>query len=309
MANDSLLCPVCGRTLTRTSKTFRCSQAHSFDIAREGYVNLLTHEGSKPQVLGDTREMLRARRAFLDQGYYRVLADGVCRRVYKHLANRRDRLTRASILDVGCGEGYYLSTLKSYVDRELPQVEVHYFGMDLSKNAVQLAAKRDAQLRTVVADTQRRVLVASGTMQVVLNMFAPRNPAEWARILSRQGMLLVVLPGPDHLLELRTRFNLLGVEHSKEARVIEQLSGQFVLSSRQEIEQLLRLSSEDVIRLVTMTPNYWHIHVDTRKVQASGEPVITRAQFVLLEFRKRREHARKEGSSPRQHKGNSGRVS
>jgi 23S rRNA (guanine745-N1)-methyltransferase len=287
MSGDPVICPICGSRLTSTEKVFQCPKTHSFDVARQGHVNLLPGGGKKPKVLGDAREMLQARRSFLDEGHCRLLSDTLCGLVYDHLANNCDLSASTRVLDVGCGEGYFLGSLKGYLDSKLRDAEVDYFGMDISKHAAELAAQRHKAIRFIVADTKRKVLFFDGAIRVLLNIFAPRNPVEFDRVLSRDGILLVAIPGPDHLVDLRARLSLLAIQEKKEEHVVEEFSGLFVLSRRQAIEYSITVGGEDLIRLIKMTPNFWHTNSEALAALGGAERVITRMSFVILEFRKR----------------------
>src|SRR5581483_10720478 len=153
----------------------------TFDVAREGYVNLLR----KKQV-GDTREMLQARRSFLEDGFYQPLSDTLNALVDSYL---REIPSPANVLDAGCGEGYYLGRLQ----RSLDQKEQHCFlGLDIAKDGIRMAAKRYQAASFVVANLKERLVIADQAIHVLLNIFAPRNPAEFARVMVPAGRLIVV---------------------------------------------------------------------------------------------------------------------
>jgi 23S rRNA (guanine745-N1)-methyltransferase len=159
MDSGLVICPICGSRLTKIDKVLHCRRAHSFDVARHGYVNLLPGRGKKPKVLGDTREILQARRTFLDEGYYRLLSDRLCGLVYDHLASHCDLPVGTRVLDAGCGEGYLLGSLKNYLDGQLRHAEIDYFGMDISKHAAELAAERYRIISFIVADMTESLLL------------------------------------------------------------------------------------------------------------------------------------------------------
>jgi 23S rRNA (guanine745-N1)-methyltransferase len=289
-----LICPVCEANLAQAGNTLKCPQSHSFDVSREGYVNLHLARRKRPQVLGDTKIMLRARRDFLDREYYRPLSDAINERVYHHLADGADARSGPSpipmcIAEVGCGEGTYIGRLKHYLDSQPMNRNICYFGMDISKEAARLAARRYRDIRFVVASVWRRILFSSHSIQVLLNIFAPRNGAEFDRVITRDGMLLVAIPSPDHLMNLRSDLGLLGIEPHKEQRVIEQFRGAFKLTGKQTIAFEMHLTGVDMLNLIQMTPNYWHISIsrETRDAIQSAESARTEASFTILQFHSR----------------------
>jgi 23S rRNA (guanine745-N1)-methyltransferase len=285
-----LICPICEAGLTRVDNVLKCPNAHAFDISREGYVNLLLPGRRRQKVLGDTKDMLRARRRFLDRGFYTPLSDGINEHIYDHLleASSLDRLSSpACIADLGCGEGYYVGQLKRYLDERSACSAVRYFGADISKEAARLAAKRYSGIWFFVGSTKHRVLLADESVQVVLNVFAPRNPVDFARVSVRGGLLLVVIPHPGHLANLRSELDLLGMEADKRERVVEQMSGSFELVGEQTMAYDIALNKDDVSDLIQMTPNYWHLSERTRRASGAVREVCTTAGFTILGFYRR----------------------
>ena len=277
-----LICPVCEERLARVGNTLKCPRLHSFDLAREGYVNLLLASGRRPKILGDAGDMLRARRNFLGQGFYSPLSDAINECVHDHLADDLD--TSVCVADVGCGEGYYIGRLKRYLDSRLGPDAICYFGLDISKEAARLAAKRYQDIRFVVASVNRKVLFPGGSVQVLTNIFAPRNVVEFDRVIARDGLLLVVIPNPRHLANLRSELGLLSIEADKRNRVVEQFAGPFRLAGEQTIEYEMRLDGEELANLIQMTPNYWHISDEARDGMRVVGRVQTEASFTVLEF-------------------------
>ena len=281
-----LICPVCDAQLTRVDRMLKCPQAHSFDVAREGYVNLLLAGRKRRKILGDTRDMLRARRSFLQRGFYSPLSDAINEHIHAHLANvRRDG---ACIADVGCGEGHYLGQLKHHLDHRPEHDSVCYFGIDISKDAAKLAAKKHAGIDFIVANVNEKVLFADNSIQVLTNIFAPRNVAEFDRVIAPDGLLLIVIPGPHHLESLRTEPDILplGIEPDKQKRVVEQFAGRFKRVTEQIIAFEMRLTGAELVNLVQMTPNYWHSSNETWETVRAVESVQTEASFTILAFRR-----------------------
>ena len=192
---QALACPLDGLPLQRTGALWHCASGHSFDIAREGYVHLLPVQNKRSRDPGDRKEMVGARRRFLNAGHYQPIAQAVGRSVLAARAGRG----AVRVLDAGCGEGYYLRQLAAALasSRQLALI-----GLDISKWAVQAAAKqqRDA---TWLVGSNANLPVQDATLDCVLCMFGFPVYAEFARVLKPGGLLVQVDAGPDHLRELR----------------------------------------------------------------------------------------------------------
>ncbi len=275
-----LLCPICELPLGREGAAYRCPAGHNFDLAREGYVNLL-----RRPYPGDTKEMLRARRAFLDAGHYEPLAAALASRVVAHLAETGTEMPR--LLDAGCGEGYYTAAICRAVRDRLPHARLDCYGVDVAKEAARLASRRVPEATFVVGNVKDRLPFADASLAVVLDVFAPRNAAEFARVLARGGLLLIAIPAPEHLAELRDTLSLLEVEPDKEIHVAAQLAADFTLADRQALELPLRLSGADLANLVAMSPSARHVPPDAYDRARRMEAFAVTASFVLLAFRRR----------------------
>jgi len=193
------LCPKCDLPLEEGA-VFVCPRGHSFDRARSGYVNLEPSPGR-----GDTREMLLVRRAFLERGFFDPLADAVNARVLEHLHRLRtaNRLRGDElIVDAGCGEGHYLRKLAECLQQTETFGRLRLVGLDASRDAARLAAARIPGRRCAVVDITRSLHVRRRSAAVVLDIFAPRNPAAFAETLMPGGLCLVVVPRAGHMQEL-----------------------------------------------------------------------------------------------------------
>lgn len=280
-----LICPVCDGGLAQTGNALKCARSHSFDIAREGYVNLLPAGRRSAGSLGDSKPMVLARRRFLERGFYQPLSDAIDELVADRLAQERSGRATA-ILDAGCGEGYYLGRLRRGLARGQGPHAIAYYGVDVSKEAVRLAAKRDKGALFAVASITGKLPFAERSIGVLLNSFAPRNPAEFARVLAPEGLLLVVIPSPTHLAELRSSLNLLDIEEDKEGRVIDRFAGAFRLVETGTIGYEIGVNGEDLADLVLMTPNARHRSPsDFAALGLIGE-ARTAVGFRLLLFRR-----------------------
>ncbi len=179
-----LACPHCALALTLNGRGATCPSGHSFDRGRGGYLNLFVGGRLGPTVIaGDTPDALAARRRFLTAGHYSPIANALARAVGE---------PRGPVLDVGCGEGYYLSGLAA---------EERY-GLDISKAAVQMAARAHPTIQFVVG-TAYRLPVLDHAVGAVISVFAPHPFDEFARVLRPDGWWVAVTPGPRHLQEMR----------------------------------------------------------------------------------------------------------
>ncbi|MBA2393826.1 MAG: methyltransferase domain-containing protein [Ktedonobacteraceae bacterium] len=274
---DLLACPICNAVLEQDNSSLKCSNAHSFDISSEGYVNLL-----RKKLPGDAKEMLIARRDFLEQGHYQPLSDLINDLVYTHLPVSS---SPPAILDAGCGEGYYIGRLQQSLLAQNHQA--NYIGLDVSKDAVRMAARRYKQVCFVVANIKERLIFVDEAMQMMLNIFAPRNPAEFARVLAPGALLLIIIPGSDHLLQLRSALHLLNIEEDKEQKVIAQFAPFFDFVTSSSLSYPLQFNHKEIVQAVMMTPNYWHLSPEVHAMVEKMEALETTVSFSGLVFRRR----------------------
>lgn len=278
-----LLCPICRAELIEVDRCLRCLAGHTYDIASEGYVNLLAGSAIAATV-GDAPEMLRARRRFLVRGFYTPLSAAVDE-IGLDLAQGADREPGVpfKILDAGSGEGYYIGMLHRTIT-DLTDEPVCALGVDISKHAARMAANSFPDVLFVVSDVTRALPIADASIDLLLNVFAPRNPAEFARVVTPGGTLVVVIPDPDHLAELRANLSLLDIEPDKEAKVIQRHAPMFRLVRSGRVSIDLGLDAAAVADLLDMTPNYRHRDRQGGPVLESPEPITTTARFTVLVF-------------------------
>lgn len=236
-----LCCPVCAGELTREDRVLRCPQGHSFDVARQGYVNLLTVGQKHSKSPGDTKEQVLARRAFLSGGYYAPIAEALCRLVLP--------LRPKAVVDAGCGEGYYLRCLRG----AWPQAD--YLGLDISKEAVRCAAGAEKSITWITA-TAASLPLPDGCADVVLSMFAMTAAAEFARVLAPGGHFVQVLAGPDHLLGLKS---IIYPELFHREKTVHPALPGFSLAHSETLEFSFALEGEAVQHLLYMTPHVYRI--------------------------------------------------
>lgn len=253
-----LACPHCGLELAAEGRAVRCAAGHSFDVARQGYLSLLA--GDAGAGTGDTAAMVAARAEFLGAGHFRPVAEAVCAAAGEALAAdgaaeggaADGNAAGGAVVDLGAGTGYYLGQ----VLRGVP--EAVGLALDLSKFAARRAAREHPRLGAVVCDAWRRLPVRDGVASVVLNVFAPRNGPELARILAPGGRLVVVTPEAGHLGELVAALGLLRVDEGKARRVEEKLGAYFIRVDDEVRSFELSLAHRDIATVVGMGPSAWH---------------------------------------------------
>ena len=235
------LCPICGGSLTRQEKRYCCAAGHSFDIARQGYVNLLPVQQKHSVDPGDTREQVLSRRAFLDTGIYAPILEAVTEAARRWGAS-------GEMLDVGCGEGYYGAGL--YKALGLPLT-----GVDISKEAVRWAAGRYKGPNWLCA-TAAHLPVKDGSVGLLTSLFALTLPEEFRRVLRPEGLFFQVLAAEDHLLGLKS-IVYEELTH-KEKNTVPTLPGFRLVESR-PIRFSFTLEGEQIRNLFAMTPHLFRI--------------------------------------------------
>ena len=269
----NFICPKCKNTLTVTENgTAKCPLGHSYDRAREGYYNLLLSQTGG--VHGDNREMLVARRAFLDTGAYLPLAERVAELACEYTC------AGGIMLDAGCGEGYYTHIIKEKAENA--NKNLHILGFDISKDAVRLAAKRDRGLSLAVASSYD-IPLADGTVDAVVNVFSPLATGETRRILRTGGSFIMAIPAERHLFGLKSVLYDTPYLNEPES---DELCG-FELLKREKIAYLLNLDTQEKIHsLFMMTPYAYRSPREGRERLAALDTLTTEIEFYLFVYRK-----------------------
>jgi 23S rRNA (guanine745-N1)-methyltransferase len=251
-----LRCPVCREALALRAdgSALHCAAGHSFDIARQGYVNLLG--GGTATGTADTAEMVAGRESFLASGQFAPVADLLAERAAALGAGPAADSAEAApfVLDAGGGTGHYL---RAVLDRLLDTASG--LVLDISKYALRRAARAHPRAGAAVCDLWRPLPLRSDSVSLLLDVFAPRNAAEFHRVLRPDGALLVLTPTVRHLAELVGPLGLLTVDRNKEDRLRETLSPHFAAADRSEAEFGMRLTPAEAETLVRMGPSAHHL--------------------------------------------------
>lgn len=259
-------CPVCGGSLVREAGTYACSRGHRFDVSREGYVNLLPVNRRHSKAPGDDAQMVQARSRFLDGGWYEPLRDELCRLLETHGA------PGGTLLDAGCGEGYYTAALLDRVRRGGGSLA----GLDVSKPAVKRAARRCPGGELAVASVYHLPL-ADCSVDTLTDCFSPLAAEEFYRVLKPGGVFFYVVPGPRHLWEMK---EILYEKPYENPEKLECYQG-FVYREVVPVERRFTLTDpQDIQALFRMTPYAW------KTPKAGVSRLMGRAQLcVNAQFR------------------------
>jgi len=269
-------CPVCQQALKISSTSWYCENNHQFDIAKQGYCNLLLANQKKSANPGDDRQMLEARHRFLNTGFYQPVVDCMTELVQQHISKPRH------IIDIGCGEGYYLSALQ----QSLLKTGCQFYGTDISKDALKIAGREHKSISWFVAAARRQPFL-DHSVDLALNIFAPGDFTEIKRLLHPGGHLLLTVAGDNHLQSLRELIYDQVKPHQPE-RFLQHVVEDFELIADKSCQFELQLEDNSAVRnLLQMTPYYWQADKARREsienLQCLSTPV--NFQFYLLQAR------------------------
>ena len=264
----TLICPVCGKALLGDGRVWRCPAGHSFDVARQGYVNLLPVQQKHSADPGDTRAQVLSRRAFLEGGFYAPIAQALCD-VAKTLP------ISGEVLDVGCGEGYYSVRVAQALVQPLT-------GLDISREAVRYAAGKYKGPQWICA-TAAHIPVADGSAGLLMSLFALTLPEEFRRVLSDGGWFFQVLAGEDHLLGLKS---IIYPELRRKEKVTVPTLPGFTLEQTREIRFSFTVTGAQVGNLLCMTPHVYRIGKEGARRLEETASLTDTASCVLNVYRR-----------------------
>jgi len=258
-----LICPVCGLPLSISDRTVKCSNMHSFDIAKEGYVNLLrtTKNGDR---IGDDKLSARSRRDFLNKNYYAILRDYL-------VALFQGK--SGFLLDICCGEGYYTSAVA--------HDGLSVYGFDISREMVRLAAKRGNG--TYFVANMAAIPVADASFDYAMHLFAPFNEKEFFRILKPGGSFYTVIPGSSHLFGLK---EALYDTPYKNDEMLPQTEILQLVGTTKVSGEIHLANSDDIESVFRMTPYYFHTSQKDKDKLLQLNDLMTPVEFIIAEYRK-----------------------
>lgn len=264
----NLICPICGLQLNNRGKRYSCARNHSFDVARQGYVNLLAVQQKHSRNPGDTREQVLSRREFLEAGYYAPICQAL-------IDTAKELEITGQILDVGCGEGYYSSRLADALGAALT-------GLDISKEAVRCAAAKYKGRQWLCA-TAAHIPVEGESVDLLTSLFALTLQSEFHRCLKPGGYYFQVLAAQDHLLGLKGI--LYDRLHFKEKDTVPELPG-FALVKSIPIRFSFTVEGDQVRNLFSMTPHVFRIGKEGAERLRQTKTLTDTASCVLNVYRR-----------------------
>ena len=266
--SNDFLCPVCGKPLAKTGKSLLCEAGHCYDVAKAGYVNLLL-VGKKNSVdPGDNKEMIRARSIVMAKGYYEPLA--------RHIAGVLKKANCKKILDAGCGTGYICGRIKNLL------TEPTVFGTDISKSAIEYAAKTYKDVNFAVASSIDTPF-ESGTFDAVLCAFAPAYEKEFARVGKENALFIRVTPAKEHLFGLKSYL----YDEPRYNEKDETLFDGYDLVSDETVRGEFTGDGNEMTALIQMTPYYYHTSAEKLKRLEKIDTLTTNTAFDVRVFKKK----------------------
>lgn len=275
----NFICPLCDHPLQIAvdQRGLSCANNHQFDRARQGYFNLLPVQRKKSKQPGDSKAMIVARHDFLAANYYQPLAQKISEIVEQQSRARLNsdlEKTNFTMLDIGCGEGYYSRQIK----KQLP--DIVQYGIDISKPAIMMAAKADKSAHYAVASSDKLPL-PDHCIDLALKVYAPANDAELQRVITPNGTLLTITPAARHLWQLREFIYQTVREHDTQDT---EFSG-FKLSESQRLSYKITPSSAHRIALLQMTPFAWRANEEVTAKIAAADDLAIELDFIINLYR------------------------
>ena len=276
--------PVCNLCLEKHERQYVCENRHSYDIASKGYINLLLANQKNTKEPGDSKVMMEGRRDFLDKGYYFNFSESLNQVIISNING-----DNINILDVGCGEGYFLWRLKEAIHREqfnsMKNKGFDYFGVDISKAAITHATKRDKKINFIVG-SNFNLPIMTNTIDIIIRNFAPSDELELKRVLTDKGKLVVVTPGVQHLYGLKEILYENARKHEDKQTIFKG----FKLISTTEVNYNIDVQEgadgEDVKNLISMTPYYWTFDSSMRETASNTSRLSTALHFNISVYEK-----------------------
>lgn len=246
-------CPVCDKQLSKRDNSYSCSEKHTYDIAKEGYVNLLLANQMRSKEPGDSKEMMIARSNFLNKGYFENLAGNLNNIILSHfeITQQNDYV----VFDAGCGEGYYTDQIYKELAKKTGTPRV--WGMDISKEAIRFAAKRNKNIGFCVGSIFH-LPILDKSVDCAVNIFAPFREEEFQRVLKQNGFIIKVTPGAKHLMGLKDA--LYDNPYENDDRIPEISMFEIVESINLKYEIHVD-NSEDIVNMLKMTPYFWNTNI------------------------------------------------
>jgi len=276
-----ITCPVCSYRLAKNKglRTYKCGNNHSFDISKGNYVNLLLPNKKKSNNPGDPKEMVAARTDFLERGFYKKLANIINTNITRQLQTLG--IDEYKVLDLGCGEGYYLKNIMSIFKKKSMKTE--FYGMDVSKHATQAAGKTIKEATIIVANNFS-IPFEDKSLDLIYSVFSPVDMPECVRVLKKNGYFVRILPNKDHLVELKKA--IYPTLTDKRVNEFKTKEAGLTLVDKVDIKYEMDLNKENLLSLLKMTPHYWRITPEDREKFDQHESMIVTVDMALGVYKK-----------------------
>ena len=269
-------CPICNEKLNKENNSYRCNNNHSFDIARQGYVNLLPVNKKHSDNPGDSKDMVLSRREFLESGNYECFSN----KLNEIIATLFKDSQNLSILDCGCGEGYYDGRLIQFLDKS--KIDYSLFGFDISKEAVRFAAGKYKKASFFVGSCFNMPL-ENDCFDLAINIFAPMVENEFCRVLKNGGYLIYAVPGKNHLMGLKKL--LYENVYENEEKHTEYEGFEFI--GRHSVKSEITVDGKMGVNLFKMTPYYFKTELGAEEKTINNNGFTTEIHFDFLVYRKK----------------------
>ena len=271
MKSRYLCCPVCAGALEKKENSYICEKGHSYDIAKQGYINLLMSAKSSDH--GDNREMIEARSRFLSGDFYLPLANEICRHACESF------LHGGVAIDCGCGECYYTDKLQLALSEKFSDVSV--CGFDISREAVKRGARRNKAIELLVAGVYKMPF-ADKCADLLLSVFSPFAREEFLRVLKKGGTLISAIPDKRHLWALKSALYETPYENTIDDYEVEG----FEFVGKSDVKNIISLSGDQLRDLFTMTPYYYRTRPEDKQKILECEKMDIETEFQVLVYKK-----------------------
>jgi len=262
----SYICPICQNLLVKQS-AYICENNHCFDIAKQGYVNLLPVQQKKSKHPGDNKIMIQKRKFFLEQGFYHAITSH-CVEIIKNHSIENKTIT---ILDIGCGDGYFT---RNIVDNSHTPVDM--YGLDISKEAIKIAAKSSTKVQWLVASS-KIIPLANNSIDIILKINSPLDYQSTKQKLSNHGIIISVVPGSNHLKQLKSH-----IYDTVKLHEPEKTPDGYNLAHQDKVHDTLVLENNQTIdSLFKMTPYFWNASSDAKQ---HLEKLVTLETEIAFDF-------------------------
>ncbi|MDF1763729.1 MAG: methyltransferase domain-containing protein [Oleibacter sp.] len=264
-----LICPKCALPMRQADRQWRCGDGHSYDIARQGYVNLLLTQHKNSRNPGDDKHMVQARSEFLDAGFYQPISEQLNRWV----------TPTGNLLDIGCGEGYYTDRLQ----KAAPQL--HIAGLDISRDAITAAAKRNKEVQWLVASGVRPPVLAN-SMKTMITLFTPLMPQGLDAALAIDGDIIVVCTGVRHLYQLRAFiYDTVTLDPYSPIPAMQAAGFECVEQTLVNYE-MTPTGGDMLLNLLSMTPHRWKVKPERLDALQLLDSLTTEVDVAFFRFRR-----------------------